>query len=488
MKRLATLAALFALALPAWAKTVWLVGEGAPVDAPAAAEWLVGMLGDSVKPVDCGPSLAAWANTPPDEARRELLAADTLLVTLPPGEPEALALLGLRALRDVRPQGALPPLLVAAQAPVYKMSGLCDDAALVRAWRLAEAAGCPLAATPKAWQRVYTDDTFYNGRVPKGPRSEAYVQAAAVTLALLGPEAPLPPLPGVHPEVAEDLVGSIRDGFARTEDIRFLADRLTRPALPLRPGNAFAAVLYDGAFERALGDWLLRLAKADGRDLTLHYTTEQDLDTGLPCLFRTALPPTGDAPNALLYTRPPFSDAQEELTHLGAILRADAAKPNWLPFPLAVAEFTRRLPGQPVYDGAVPTGPAAAMFAAMIYLKWTGAAVLPADASQAETQAISIGLDTVLRPAALTPAPNAVLCRPLGGGRYAFTLWRAPTEDVDLELALTDGAEPVRPASLRFTPTTYWQTQTVTAPVGHTLLWKLQPAQPGQTTGARETR
>ena len=146
-----------------------------------------------------------------------------------------------------------------------------------------------------------------------------------------------------------------------------------------------------------------------------------------------------ELPNALLYTRPPFADAREELAHLDAILRNDGAKDNWLPFPLAVAEFTRRLPTQPVYDGAKPTGPAAAMFAAMIYLKWTGSAVLPKDCTQTETVAISIGLDTILRP------------------------------------------------TLEFSPETYWQSQTVTVSgaEGQTLLWKLHPAQPGQTTGAR---
>ena len=139
MKRLAALAALFALALPAWAKTVWLVGEGAPINAPAFAEWLSDMLGEPVETVECGPYLSAWANTPPDEARRAQLAADTLLVSLPAEEPENLALMGLRALRETRPMGALPPLVVAAQTPVYKMSGLCDDTALARARRLAEA-------------------------------------------------------------------------------------------------------------------------------------------------------------------------------------------------------------------------------------------------------------------------------------------------------------------------------------------------------------
>lgn len=476
------------LALPLGAKTLWVVGAGAPLDAPAAAEWLGEFLGEEVQVVDEGVDfLAAWANDP-DPARDALLRADTLLVTLPPGEPGPLALAGLRALAARRPAQAPRPLLVAAQKPVYQMSGLCDDRALVRAARLAQAAGCAFAAPPKVWERVYTDDTFYNGRVPKGPRAEAYVLAAAAALALRGADAPLPPFPGLHPEVAEDLVDSIRDGHAQTADLPLLAARLAAPALPLRTGNAFTAVLHDGAFERALGAWLLRLAQADGRDLTLRYTTERDLETGLPCLFRTALPPAKPLPQALLYTRPPFPTAEEELANLPAILRADAAKPNWMPFPLAVAELSRRLPSLPVYDGARPTEPAAAMFAAMVYLRWTGAAVIPADCTQAEALAIDTGLDVALRAATLSPEPNAVLCRPLGQGRYAFSLWRAPKEKVTLALALDDPAAEVRPAELTFAPRAFWQRQTAEAPAGRLLLWKAQPALPGQTTGARETR
>ena len=131
------------------------------------------------------------------------------------------------------------------------------------------------------------------------------------------------------------------------------------------------------------------------------------------------------------------------------------------------------------------------MFAAMIYLKWTGSAVLPTGCTQTETVAISIGLDTILRPATLSAAPNAVFFRPLGNGRCAFTLWRAPTDDVTLELSLWDqpgkDAGRVEPDTLEFSPETYWQSQTVTVSgaEGQTLLWKLHPAQPGQTTGAR---
>ena len=179
------------------------------------------------------------------------------------------------------------------------------------------------------------------------------------------------------------------------------------------------------------------------------------------------------------------------MTTLYAIIRSDEAKPHGLPLPRAPAEYPRRHPGPPATHCAVPPGPAAAMFAAMIYLKWTGSAVLPTGCTQTETVAIAIGLDTILRPATLTAAPNAVFFRPLGGNRYAFTLWRAPTDDVTLELSLwaqpDKDAGHIEPDTLEFSPETYWQSQTITVSgaEGQTLLWKLHPAQPGQTTGAR---
>ena len=352
---------------------------------------------------------------------------------------------------------------------------------------VALAARLPFAPLPKVWQRVYTDDTFYDGRVPRGARTEAYVLAAGIALALNGANAPLPPLPGLHPEVAEELVASIREGFALRPDVLYAAERRTLPAFPVRVGDAFDAVLYDGAFERAIGDWLLRLAQADGRALSLHYTTDTDLATGVPCLYRTIRPPTA-ATAATLYTRPAFSDdtGREELAHLAQILAADAAKPEWIPFPLAVAEFARRLPDVPVYAGARPSEPAAAMFAAMLYLKWTGAAVLPPRCGQTETLAIAIGLDVMLRARLLRPTVNAVFCRPLGEGRYAFSLWRPPASKVTLFLSSDDLSAAVEPRALTFGPDTFWQRQTVAAPAGATLYWKIQPALPGQTTGARE--
>ena len=491
MSRAALPLLLALLAAPlASAKTVWLVGKDAPVDAPAVAEALAPMIGG--EPVSLVTNdlafLSAWANDPSRaEARRELLAAERVLVTLPAAEPDGLALLGLRALAAERRPGLAQPILVAVQRPIYKMSGLCDDRALQCAARVALAARLPFAPLPKVWQRVYTDDTFYDGRVPRGARTEAYVLAAGIALALNGANAPLPPLPGLHPEVAEELVASIREGFALRPDVLYAAERRTLPAFPVRVGDAFDAVLYDGAFERAIGDWLLRLAQADGRALSLHYTTDTDLATGVPCLYRTIRPPTA-ATAATLYTRPAFSDdtGREELAHLAQILAADAAKPEWIPFPLAVAEFARRLPDVPVYAGARPSEPAAAMFAAMLYLKWTGAAVLPPRCGQTETLAIAIGLDVMLRARLLRPTVNAVFCRPLGEGRYAFSLWRPPASKVTLFLSSDDLSAAVEPRALTFGPDTFWQRQTVAAPAGATLYWKIQPALPGQTTGARE--
>lgn len=485
MTRAATLTLAALLALPVWAKTVWVVGRGAPVDAPAVAQALGAMLGEEVALVEDLPSLIAWAEAPDAPARATAVAADRLLVTLPPAESAGLALLALDALASERPAASPPPILVAVQKPVYKMAGLCDDDALQRAAALADAAGMDYVALPKVWQQVYTDDTFYDGRVPQGARAEAHILAAGLLLALRGADAAIPPLAGIHPAVDADLADSVRKGYALTASVRYAAARRPAPeAYPIRVGNAFGAVLYDGAFEHAIGDWLLRLAKADGRDLTLHYTTDTSLRTGLPALFRTTAAPTA-MPEASLYTRPAFDDdsGREELAHLPQILAADAAKPGWMPFPLALARLARRLPDTPLYDGPRPTAPTAAMCAAMLYLKWTGAAVLPPDCDQFETAAIDVGLDVMLRLRLLRGDANAIFCRPLGDGRYAFSLWRRPGHTVTLRLS--PGAEP---DTLTFKPRTFWQRQTVTAPLGSTLHWKAQPAFPGQTLGARETR
>lgn len=483
------LLALAALAAPFLAaKAVWVVGEGAPIDVRAVAETLGPMLGEEVCVVTNGTAfLSAWVNTPDSEARRASLEADTLFISPSVREPERLVFLALCALREQRPASRPAPLVVAAQKPVYKMSGLCDNRRLRLAARMALGSGCGFVPLPKVWQRVYTDDTFYNGKVPKGRVAEAYVLAAGMTLAARGVDAPLPRLPGLHEKVADALTTSIRKGFSERGAVLYAADRQTYSAFDLRTGNAFAAVLQDGAFERTIGAWLLRLAKAEGRSLTLHYTTDTRLDTGLPCLFRTGSP-LGRAPNASLFSRPAFTDdtGLSELANLTAILAADAHKPGWMPFPLAIAEWVRRFPDKPVYNGPEPTDATAAMFAAMLYLKWTGVAVLPPGMDQAATAAIGLGLETMLRAQVFRANVNAVLCRSLGDNRYVFSLWRRPTGDVTLRLG-TDSPEKVtRPTELTFGARDFWVPRPVAVPGPATLLWKV-PTENffGQNTGAR---
>lgn len=471
------------------AKAVWVVGEGAPIDAHAVAEALGPMLGERVSVITNGTAfLSAWVNDPAAaEARRMAISADTLFISPSAREPEGLGFLALCTLRGQRSASWPVPLVVAAQRPVYKMNGLCDNRRLRLAARMALGGGCGLVPLPKVWQRVYTDDTFYNGKVPKGAVTEAYVLAAGMVLAARGADTPLPRLPGLHEEVADDLTVSIRKGFSERGTVLYAADRQVLGAFDVRVGDTFAAVLRDGAFERAIGAWLLRLAKADGRSLTLHYTTDTRLDTGLPCLFRT-VDSLGRAPEASVFTRPAFDDDSglAELAHLPTILAADAGRSGWMPFPLAVAEWVRRFPGKPVYAGLVPTDPVAAMFAAMLYLKWTGAAVLPPDIDQLETAAIGIGLETMLRAKVLRADVNAVFCRPLGGGRYAFSLWRRPMGEVTLRVGTDRPGLEARPDALTFGTRDFWVPRPVTVEGPATLLWKV-PAEgfAGQNTGAR---
>lgn len=483
---LLTLAALAAPFLAA--KAVWVVGEGAPIDVPAVVEALKPMLGEEVSVVTNGTAfLSAWVNAPDAKARRAALEAETLFVSPSAQEPEDLAFLALCTLRGQRALGQSAPLVVAAQKPVYKMGGLCDNRRLRLVARMALGSGCGFVPLPKVWQRVYTDDTFYNGKVPKGRVTEAYVLAAGMALAARGAEAPLPRLPGLHEKVADALTESIRTGFAERGAVLYAADRQAHGAFDLRTGETFDAVLQDGAFERAIGAWLLRLAKADGRSLKLHYTTDTRLDTGLPCLFRT-VSPLGKAPNASLFTRPAFVDdtGLTELANLPAILAADARKPGWMPFPLAIAEWVRRFPGKPVYNGPEPTEPTAAMFAAMLYLKWTGSAVLPPGTDQTATAAIGIGLETMLRARVLRAQVNTVFCRPLGGDRYAFSLWRRPTGEVTLRIGTDRPEIAASPAELTFDARDFWVPRPVTVPGPATLLWKAPTEDfAGQNTGAR---
>lgn len=471
------------------ARVTWIVGGGVPYDAPAVAQQLETMLQEPVTLLSADmPFLSAWANLPATEAARlESLNADTLLISPAAGESDNLFFMALQAIKAQRDFTKARPIVIAAQKPVYQMNGLCNNRMLQLAARMASGAGCDFTALPKVWQQVYTDDTFYNGKVPKGRVSENYIFAAGIALAVRGEDAGLPRLPGIHEDVADDLIDSIREGFALREHVLYAARFFTVEPFEVRVGNAFSAVLYDGDFERAIGDALLRLAEADGRKLELHYTTDTALETGLPALFRTVKPPE-KMPQALLYTRPAFKDdsALTELDHLTDILKADAAKTNWLPFPLAVAEWTRRLTGRPIYDGVRPTPEAALMFASMIYLKWTGSAVVPLKASQVETIAVSIGLDTMLASKLYYAKPNAVFYRPLGDNRFAFSLWRKPEEEVVLNLAVTDPKARLSEKTLEFNEDNYWTRQTVTLEGSGTLFWKIRAKTfPGQNTGAR---
>ncbi len=471
------------------ARVTWIVGKGAPVDAQAVASQLSAMLQEEVELVTEGTTyLSAWANNPEtEEERLRQLSAERLLITLSGKESFELATIGLTAIREQRDIHLAKPILVAVQKPVYRMRGLTDNKLLQRTARVAIGSDLDFIALPKVWQQVYTDDTFYNERVPKGATSEAYIAAAALAFTLRGDDFECPLLSGIHADVAEDLLDSICDGLPLTEDVLYAARHLARSTYDIRLSNAFEAVLYDGAFEHAIGDWLLRFAQADGRALTLHYTTDTELNTGLPCLFRT-VNPLGDAPKASLYTRPAFKDdtGLTELEHLEEILKADAKKPHWLPFPLAVAEWTRRLTGKPIYDGVVPTPAASAMFAAMVYLDWTGSTVLPHGISQEETVAIGIGIEIMLRSRLQRSDVNAIFCRPIDSKTYAFSLWRRPTDDVTLQISTDQRDVHATPKALTFTPETYWSRQTVTVDGPCKLLWKIPSRDfPGQNTGAR---
>lgn len=471
------------------ARVTWVVGGGAPYNVSAVAKHLEEMLQEPVSVIiPDKPFLSAWVNDPAGEdARLKALNESTLLLSPAAGESDDLFFMALQAVKAQRDFAKTRPIVIAAQKPVYKMNGLCNNRALQLSARMAIGADCDFAALPKVWQQVYTDDTFYNGRIPKGEAAESYIFAAGIALAIRGESFPLPRLSGIHKDLAEELIDSIRTGFALRENVLYSARFLVVHPFDVRVGNAFQAILYDGDFERAIGDALLRLAEADGRELTLHYTTDTALEIKLPSLFRTANPPE-KADRAILYTRPAFKDDSglTELEHLFDILSADARKADWIPFPLAVAEWTRRLTGRPVYAGTRPTPEAALMFASMLYLKWTGSAVIPPKATQAETIAIGIGLDIMLASRLYYAKPNAVLFRPLGANRYAFSLWRKPDEDVILHLAADNPETKPSEKYLEFDEETYWTRQTVTVEGPGTFLWKIRAKTfPGQNTGAR---
>lgn len=481
------LLALSLMASVALAKVVWVVGPKGPLHAPEIAAHLTTMLGEEVEVVET-PLLSVLAYAPDQvELRQKVLSADRLLVTPPETESIAYALLGYRALCAQRPIHLPLPMVVAAQRPVYKMSGLCNNRDLQNVARLAVATDTPLIPLPKVWQQVYTDDTFYDDKVPKTPASESYIFAAAIVYALNGEDAQVPLLAGIHEKNAKRMLESIQKGLTFQEDVLFAASHSATNAFDIRPAIAFEAVLFDGAFEHAIGDWLVKLAEADGRTLTLRYTTDTTVKTGLPCLFRT-LQTRGDSPNAVVYTRPAFRDDSgvEELNHLGEILKADGARENWLPLPLAVAEWHLRNPTQPVYDGTRPTEPVAAMAAAMLYLQWTGMVVVPNRIDQVTTSAINVGYETALRARTLRGKVNAILCRPVSKTRLSFSLWQPPADDVTILFAVVNDGQATRHMDLTYDSKTYWQRQTLEVPEEGVLYWKANVLGFGQNTGARE--
>ena len=514
----ALLAALLCVSAAASARVTWLVGQGFPLPPAEVVDKLGQLLGEPVTAITEGTaSLCAWVNDPEREAERiDLLKADALLVSPATNEPEALTFMALRGLVAQRDARLARPILVEMRKPRYQMNGLYDPKEALKQARLALNAHCSLLPFSRIWRKVYTDDTFYNGKVPKGSASEAYILAASMVLAIRGEAAEVPPMGGLHPEVAEDLLASIAKGFAEREVLADLAARLPAETLPQRAANKLDVLLYNGSFERALAPWLERIAQAEGRELTIHYTTEGNLESDLPGLFRTTTDTPG-LPNAACYTRPAFADPTglEELAHLEEILARDSAKPHWLPFPLAVAEWTRTLTGKPIYEPVepgsatyLPTAPAAAMFAAMVYLDWTGSVALPEQLSAQETVAIGIGIDVMLSMRLRQCEPNAIFCKPLGENRYAFNLWRKPAKKVVLSVAVINRPSLcAEPRTLTFTPSNFFARQSVTlTPVeddplmpppavtqrqlpgtkGPLLLWKI-PAQhlPGQNSGLR---
>ncbi|MEG1552108.1 MAG: hypothetical protein RR417_00935 [Kiritimatiellia bacterium] len=477
------------------AQTLWLVGEGVEINVPKVAEIVRVTLDEPVNVItNKNESLIAWAYNPKTaKTRQELLAKATcVLVSLGAQDNDALNLMTLLAIDKQRPRGARRLMVIADQKPVYKMNGLCDRTRLMRTANLAFGANCDLIALPKVWQRVYTDDTFYEERITKGADAENYIQAATILLSIKGEKFPLPPLKGYATERTDRLIQSIRNGFTLSKDINYAVQHMSVKQFDLRQGDSFSAVLYDGKFEHAIGEWLLQFAKADQRKLNLLYTSDTTLSTELPGLFR-ANQSMSNAPNVNRYTRPVFADdtGLSEIENLEILLSHDANITGYIPFPLAVAEFIRRFPGEPVYQGVIPQNATAAMFAAMLWIEWTGAAVLPPNCDPITAQAISIGLETQLQMKTLRKNVNAVLCRPVSKNRYLFSLWRRPSQNVRLQIAVSNNGD-CTPDVLDFDSKNFWAQQEVAVtlpPMKNkttSLLWKVKGPFVGQSTGARK--
>lgn len=508
LSRLRLVAATLLIGAMARATSIaWVVADQqATIDYQQVADVLAEQTGWPVQLVQTPTKyLCAWARTPtmgvsqtdtdgattlPHEAMAQALntaiKATHLIVTPSKEEPEGFSFLGITALQKSRADTATPLIVAPTQTPVYQMRGLCNNAMVQHLGRLAIGAEVKFVALPKVWQEVYTDDNFYYDRVPKTIATESYIFGTALAR-YLNDDLDLKPLTGIHPDCAEDLIDSIEDGLELTENVLYAAEHLPRQTFPLRQSRAFSVVLYDGDFERCIGEWLLRLAKVDGRNLTVHYTTDTALDTGLPMLFRTSDPPT-KAKNVTLYTRPAFDDdtALTELAYLPNILDIDGKRENWLPFQLAISEWVSQYPYKPVYKGSLPTETTAAMFATMLYVKWTGTAVMLPDCDQAISSAIGIGLRTMLQLRLQRADVNAIFFRPYKEDQYLFSLWRAPKAPVTLHINTTDGRDYVSENELKFNRENYWMSRPITVKGPTTLLWDIPMKQfPGQNTGVR---
>ncbi len=478
------------------AKIAWVVGSGAPLDAPAVAQSLEALLGEEITVIPSEEvSLIAWVNNPDLREQHKALWGElsALLVSPTAGDSPAMTLMALLAMQKSLPEN-ICPILVGARKLRYQMRGLKTTEADLTLAHIAQEAGFRYAPLPRIWEQVYTDDFFYDGFyragvLPTGAAAENYIQAAALALTLRGASFTLKAMPGIQEDLAEKLADSICQGFKAAEDIEYAAKRLPTKKYPVRIGNTLNAVLYDGTFEHAIGAWLERLAAADKRTLKLHYTTETQFATGWPCLFRTTQT-LGEMPKAAVYTRPAFKDNTgiEEQRYLNAILRRDGKRYGYLPFQLALADVIAQYPELPIYQDGLPTPPTAAMFAAMLWLEWTGTIVKPTDLTPEESAVMDIGLTTMLQMKTLKKEVNAILYRPGDTLTADFALWKKPTQTVEVGLDLLDGT--VAPATLTFTPenATAWQSVTLTLPEKRpaTLMWKTTtPPFAGQSAGVR---
>ncbi len=483
------------------AKVIWVVGGGAPIDANAVAKDLAWMLNEPIKLVHPkASSLVAWANSPRNEKVRKELFKEASTIILSPSafDSPALTLMACLSLQEQMAGKGIVPVLVNARKRVYEMKGLRTIEGDITTARIATSAGFRYAPLPKVWERVYTDDFFYDGfysdgKLEKGAEVENYVQAATLCLTIRGEGANLPPMKGVNGDLAKDLIDSIGAGFAMRDEVIHASARQAIYTFDARRESAFDAVLFDGVFERTIGSWLMRLAASEKRTLRLHYTTDTELNTGWPALFRTTQT-LGDMPNACVYTRPAFRNNSgfEEQLHLDAILKRDAHRTGYIPLQIALSTYLRRFPDTPVYDGERPTEPIAAMFASMLWLQWTGSIAFPENAKPEEMQAVHIGVETMLQMRALNKNVNAVLFRPINAQQVCFSLWRAPQDKVELKIEQLDGT--ATPKTLTFTPKTFWTWQSVSldgaaaAAQGErvTLVWKTNTPFFGQSAGVRE--